>query len=92
MDMDIFHCRVYFSGKVQGLGFRYQCMKIAREFEVCGYVENLADGRVLLEVEGNESEVKKYVTEINDQMEIFIKTSDEKFQRRATQFNAFLLK
>ncbi len=92
MDMDIFHCRVYFSGKVQGIGFRYECMKIAREFEVCGYVENLADGRVLLEVEGNESEVKKYVAEINDQMEIFIKTADEKFQRRAAQYKAFLLK
>ena len=92
MDMDIFHCRVYFSGKVQGVGFRYECMNIAREFEVCGYVENLADGRVLLEIEGNEVEVKKYIVEIYHQMEIFIKTTDEKLQRRTAQYKAFLMK
>lgn len=92
MDMDIFHCCVYFSGKVQGVGFRYQCMKVALEYEVCGYAENLADGRVLLEIEGKESEVEKFIVAIKDQMEIFIKEMEMKTLRRPAKFSKFIIK
>ena len=33
--------RVYFSGRVQGVGFRFTCQSLARGFEVAGYVRNL---------------------------------------------------
>ena len=44
--------RVYFSGRVQGVGFRFTCQSLARGFEVAGYVRNLPDGRVELVAEG----------------------------------------
>ena len=47
--------RVVFSGRVQGVGFRFTCQSLARGFDVAGYVRNLADGRVELVAEGEPS-------------------------------------
>ena len=46
--------RVYYSGRVQGVGFRWTTLQIAKEFEVTGTVRNLRDGRVQLDVCGLE--------------------------------------
>ena len=63
---------VWFSGHVQGVGFRYTCRQIATEFEVSGTVQNLMDGRVHLVVEAEESELTPFVDEIADQMRSYI--------------------
>ena len=44
--------RVIFSGRVQGVGFRYQAMYAARDLGLTGWVENLPDGTVKMEVQG----------------------------------------
>src|SRR5271157_2991968 len=48
---------VYYSGRVQGVGFRYTASSIARQFAVTGYGKNLPDGRVELVVEGRTEEI-----------------------------------
>ncbi len=50
----------WFEGHVQGVGFRYQTMSVAKGFEVAGTVQNLTDGRVHLCVEGEESEIQAF--------------------------------
>ena len=47
--------QVFFSGRVQGVGFRYTTEHVARGFEVTGFVRNLPDGRVEILAEGEES-------------------------------------
>jgi acylphosphatase len=42
--------QVYYSGHVQGVGFRYTVKRIASGYEVTGWVKNLPDGRVELQV------------------------------------------
>lgn len=44
--------RVFFEGRVQGVGFRATTTDVARNFEVTGFVRNLNDGRVELLAEG----------------------------------------
>ena len=44
--------RVLYSGRVQGVGFRFSSKQIARGFDVCGWVKNLPDGRVELLADG----------------------------------------
>ena len=46
---DVHHAAVFYSGRVQGVGFRYAALQAAREFEVAGWVQNLGDGRVQLD-------------------------------------------
>ena len=44
---------VYYSGRVQGVGFRYTVRSLASRMAVTGFVKNLPDGRVHLVVEGS---------------------------------------
>jgi acylphosphatase len=46
---------IYASGQVQGVGFRASAQKIANQLGLGGYVENLSDGRVKIEVQGESS-------------------------------------
>ncbi|MCI8376496.1 MAG: acylphosphatase [Lachnospiraceae bacterium] len=43
---------IYFSGRVQGVGFRFQAGWAAKRFRLTGWVKNLSDGRVEMEVQG----------------------------------------
>lgn len=57
---------VYYSGRVQGVGFRYTVKSVALGFEVSGTVRNLPDGRVELEVEGQPAELEAFRQAIRD--------------------------
>lgn len=57
----------YFSGRVQGVGFRYQACRIARNLGLTGYVKNLWDGRVELEAQGEERVVWDLVSILHKQ-------------------------
>jgi acylphosphatase len=56
--------RVIFRGRVQGVGFRYTVHHLARSFDVCGWVRNLPDGAVELQVQGTSAEVNGFIREI----------------------------
>lgn len=59
--------RIIFEGRVQGVGFRYTTKDIAKGFDVCGWVKNLADGTVELQVMGEEDEVTDFIKEIAEE-------------------------
>ena len=52
--------QIYYSGRVQGVGFRYTAKTVAAGFEVTGTVRNLPDGRVELIAEGDRAELEAY--------------------------------
>jgi acylphosphatase len=89
---EVHHEVVLFSGRVQGVGFRYSTLQVAKEFEVSGYVMNLADGRVQLEAEGRPEEVKAFVTAVQERMHGYIKKAEQKSGRRLAQFSGFTIK
>jgi acylphosphatase len=55
---------VLYTGRVQGVGFRYTTQGIARGFSIAGYVRNMPDGRVELVAEGEESEVRAFLASV----------------------------
>jgi acylphosphatase len=56
--------QVFYEGNVQGVGFRWSVRHAATGFDVNGWVRNLPDGRVELEVTGEEDEVRAFVDSI----------------------------
>ncbi len=57
---------VSYSGRVQGVGFRATCRRIAVEFEVKGWVKNMPDGTVELLAAGEKAEVEAFLKAIRD--------------------------
>jgi len=57
---------IYFSGRVQGVGFRYTSRQVAQRYEVSGWVKNLPNGTVEMIVEGTADQLKMYVADVTD--------------------------
>ena len=53
--------KVFISGKVQGVGFRFHAHEEAVKLGLKGWVRNLSDGRVEILVSGNEKEIKDMI-------------------------------
>lgn len=51
---------IFYSGRVQGVGFRYTTKNVAMGYEVTGIVRNLPDGRVELVAEGLKDELEAF--------------------------------
>jgi acylphosphatase len=58
--------RIFYSGNVQGVGFRYTTKTVAAGFELTGTVRNLSDGRVELLAEGARAELDAFRTAIRE--------------------------
>lgn len=71
--------RSIYSGRVQGVGFRFSTKQIATGFDVLGWVKNLPDGTVELQVKGEADEVEEFLLEIreNSSLAHYIQEFDE---------------
>ncbi|MGE9294796.1 MAG: acylphosphatase [Puniceicoccales bacterium] len=85
----IYREEVHFTGRVQGVGFRYATLQVAKEFEVTGEVQNLDDGRVRLVAEGKESEVKAFREEVENRLEPFIRNVDIESRNCEPSYRSF---
>jgi acylphosphatase len=87
----VHHESVFFSGHVQGVGFRFTALQVAREFEVAGWVRNLADGRVELSVEGEAREVEAFVAALGERMHGYIRKTERLVGRRVPEHRGFAI-
>ena len=58
--------RIFYKGKVQGVGFRFGVRQIAEGFSLAGYASNLPDGRVEVFLQGEKEEVEAMEKEIGE--------------------------
>lgn len=80
---------VIFSGRVQGVGFRYTSKQVARRFDVSGWVKNLTDGTVEMAVEGMADQLEAYVEAVA--AETHGRVTDRKITRKSAtgEFQGF---
>lgn len=57
---------IIFSGRVQGVGFRYTACYLARSLGLTGWVKNLWDGDVEMEVQGDPKSVARLVERLHE--------------------------
>lgn len=82
----------YFSGHVQGVGFRYTAQHIARNQPVTGYVRNLPDGRVELVAEGEAKDLEAMLDALMRQMEGFIRETKTSVDKPTGEFAGFTIR
>ena len=56
---------MFISVEVQGVGFRYRANHSAQRLGLTGYVRNLYDGRVEVEVQGDRELINRFLAEID---------------------------
>jgi acylphosphatase len=76
MSTHVSHREVWYTGRVQGVGFRAQALQVARGYDVTGFVQNLPDGRVYLHVEGAGQEVEAYTLQLAKAMDGHIRSTE----------------
>ena len=69
---------IYFSGRVQAVGFRYSALCLAKELQLTGWVKNLYDGSVEMEVEGQEELIDQLIIFLQNRTYIWIERIDAK--------------
>ncbi len=80
---------VYYHGNVQGVGFRYTTQRIASRFAVTGYVKNLPDGGVLVVVEGEQTELDRFMGVMNDRLGHHVAEVQSSIHRAEGKFRGF---
>ena len=56
---------IYVTGRVQGVGFRFFAQQNAAAFHLSGYVQNLDNGMVELEIQGEPEDVEKFLLAVS---------------------------
>jgi len=80
----------HFGGMVQGVGFRYTTVHIARAFPgLVGYVRNLCDGRVEVVAEAEEDELGRFVEEVKGEMGGYVRDVSVRCETATGEFNGF---
>jgi acylphosphatase len=83
---------VFYSGRVQGVGFRYTVRRLACGFEVNGTIRNLPDGRVELITEGARAELKSFLTGIAEsELSGFIAKQHETWSPAQNDLRGFVI-
>ncbi|MGD0654363.1 MAG: acylphosphatase [Thermoguttaceae bacterium] len=80
---------IYYSGRVQGVGFRYTARAIAAGHRVTGFVRNMPDGRVYMIVEGAPDEVQAFVDSLQAEMGPYIQNAQVLVRPATGRFRGF---
>ncbi|MBI4716263.1 MAG: acylphosphatase [Planctomycetes bacterium] len=78
-----------YSGRVQGVGFRYTAVEIAADFDIRGTVCNLPDGRVKLVAEGVGDELDRFQAALAQVMQSNIRDVSVSPSAPTGEFDAF---
>ena len=83
---------IYYSGKVQGVGFRYTVQDLAEGFGITGWVKNLRDGRVEIMAELEEDNLKDFLKKIRGNFSGYIRDVEIDWKPATGEFSGFTIK
>lgn len=84
-------CQVFYTGHVQGVGFRFTASRVAARFDVTGFVRNLPDGRVELVAEGRSEELTAFLQEVAERMARYIRSTAVDRRAATGEFHGFAI-
>jgi len=82
---------VYYSGRVQGVGFRFTAESIAIELGITGWVKNLRDGGVEIVAEAEEEVLEKFLERIKEYFSRYLHNVDIEWSETTSKFKEFTI-
>lgn len=90
---DVKRYKAILTGRVQGVGLRFFTMENASKLGLTGWVKNMADGTVHLEVQGEDSVITEFVNIIKKgNFIINVETFDAEEMPVVEEEKAFIIK
>lgn len=86
--MDV-RAHIFYSGIVQGVGFRYTTQRFAAGLGLGGWVKNLSDGRVEMIVVGEKPKVEQLIQSLETHFSGSIRGKEVSYQDPIEQFKDF---
>ncbi|MCX5679559.1 MAG: acylphosphatase [Candidatus Omnitrophica bacterium] len=80
---------IYYTGSVQGVGFRFTVERTANSLGLFGWVKNLGDGRVEAVVEGEEPALESFRQKILDIFDGYIRQVKSGLGEATGEFGSF---
>jgi acylphosphatase len=68
---------ILFTGQIQGVGFRFTAARLAGRYGIHGWVRNLADGRVELEVQADKPDLDDFFADLQKQFSVYLREIDK---------------
>jgi acylphosphatase len=84
--------RIFFSGMVQGVGFRFTAQSLARRHKVFGWVKNLSNGKVEILAEGPEENIDIFLNSLKEEFNQAIADLQLEDVSYSGEFNDFQIK
>jgi acylphosphatase len=84
---------VFYSGRVQGVGFRFTAEDVALGLEVTGWVKNLPDSRVEVVAEADEKILQQYLEQVrNSFLKKYITKEDVSWSEATGKYSDFQIR
>ncbi|MCX5716437.1 MAG: acylphosphatase [Candidatus Omnitrophica bacterium] len=83
---------VFYSGRVQGIGFRFTAVDIARDGGITGWVKNLPDGRVEVVAEAEKGSLEDFLDKVNKYFSRYIQDAETDWQEATGEFRDFTVR
>ncbi|MFH1856325.1 MAG: acylphosphatase [Candidatus Omnitrophota bacterium] len=80
---------VYYSGTVQGVGFRFTVERIGRQMGLTGWIKNLPDSRVEAFCEGNKKDLNLFLEKVRLSMSGYISNETVNWIEASGEFDSF---
>lgn len=83
---------IYYTGRVQGVGFRFTVNDLAHSLGITGWVRNLPDGRVEIVAEGEEEVLQDFLDNISQYFSRYIQDTASEWGSSSTEFEDFRIR
>ena len=80
---------IFYSGSVQGVGFRYTVQRFAENLDLKGWVKNLRDGRVEILIEGKKDHVEQLIADTDKYFGSYIQDKKVTFKEAEGVYKDF---
>ena len=80
---------IYYSGIVQGVGFRYTTQRFAANLGLVGWVKNLSDGRVEMIAVGEQKQISELIQQIKVRFSGSLHSTEVTYEALSDAFNDF---